>query len=94
MKRRFRALQVPQEYSIETQVQLVSALVVVHNFIWLFDPRDKELNAQDTFQETSDNTRTDSWEMGLADDQGNASRRREDIARVMWRDYEARSCRR
>jgi hypothetical protein len=94
MKRRFQVLQFPQEYPIKTQVQLVSALAVVHNFIRLFDPKDKELNAQDTPQETSNNTRTDSWDMGLADDQGNASRCREDIAQAMWRDYEARSCRR
>jgi hypothetical protein len=33
-----------QEYPIEAQVQLVSALVVIHNYICIFNPRDKELN--------------------------------------------------
>jgi DDE superfamily endonuclease len=92
MKRRFRVLLLAQEYSIETQVQLVSALTVVHNFIRLYDPRDKELNTTHIPQETSS---TDSEIMRPpADDRGNASRRREDIARAMWRDYEARSRRR
>lgn len=94
MKKRFRVLLLPQEYPIETQVQLVSALVVVHNFIRLFDPRDKELNEKDIPRESSDNTMTDTEYMGSADDRGNASRRREEIAQAMWRDYEARSRRR
>jgi hypothetical protein len=72
-------------------VQLVSALAVVHNFIRLFDPRDKELNEKHIPRKTSDNTLTDTEHMGPADDQGNASRHREDIVQAMWRDYEARS---
>ena len=51
MKKRFRVLLLPQEYPIVTQVQLVSALAVVHNFIRLFDPRDKELNDKQIPQE-------------------------------------------
>jgi hypothetical protein len=92
IKRHFWVLLLAQEYLIETQVQLVSVLTVVHNFIHLFDPRDKELNTTHILQETSS---TDSKIMRPpADDQGNASRHREDIAWVIWRDYEARSCHR
>jgi hypothetical protein len=77
-----------------TQVQLVSALAIVHNFICLFNPRDKELNDKQIPQETSENSMMDTEHVGLADDRGNTSRCREEIAQVMWRDYEARSCRR
>ena len=92
MKKRFRVLLLPQEYPIVTQVQLVSALAVVHNFIRLFDPRDKELNDKQIPQETSENSMMDTERIGLADDRGNASRHREEIAQAMWRDYKARSC--
>jgi hypothetical protein len=89
MKRHFWVLLLTKEYLIETQVQLVSALTVVHNFIHLFNPRDKELNTTHIPRETSC---TDSENMRLpADDQGNALRHREDIVQAMWRDYEARS---
>jgi hypothetical protein len=73
-------------------VQLVSALAVVHNFIHLFNLRDKELNEKHIPHETSDNTMIDTEHARPTDDQGNASRHREDITQAMWRDYEARSC--
>jgi hypothetical protein len=94
MKRRFRVLSLPQEYPIETQVQLVSALVVVHNFICLFDPRDKDINKDHIPTESNDNIMADGEDLARADDRGDASRRRDDITQVIWRDYKARSCRR
>jgi hypothetical protein len=94
MKKHFQVLLLPQEYLIATQVQLVSALVVVHYFIHLFDPRDKELNDKQIPQETSENSMMDTECVGLADDRGNTLRCREEITQVIWRDYEARSCRR
>jgi hypothetical protein len=87
MKKRFRVLLLPQPYPIETQVQLVSALTVVHNFIRLFDPKDKELNEKHIPQETSDHLMTETENIGSADGRGNAWKRREDIAQAMWRDY-------
>ena len=83
-------LLLPQEYLIKTQVQLVSALAVMHNFIHLFDPKDKELNKKHMPQETSNNTVTDSKNRPR-DDQGDALKHRDDIVWVMWRDYKARS---
>jgi hypothetical protein len=68
MKKHFRVLLLPQEYPIEVQVQLVSALVVMHNFIRVFDPRDEELNENHIPRESSDNTMTDTEHIGLGDD--------------------------
>lgn len=39
-KRCFKVLVVAQEYSIQTQAQLVGALAVLHNFIRIHDPTD------------------------------------------------------
>jgi len=63
-------------------VQLVSALAVMHNFIHLFDPKDKELNKKHMPQETSNNTVTDSKNRPR-DDQGDALKHRDDIVWVM-----------
>jgi hypothetical protein len=94
MKKRFRVLLLAQEYPIEAQVQLVSALVVVHNYIRIFDPRDKELNEKHIPRENSENTMTDIERVRVADEQGKAARCREEIMQAMWKDYEARSRRR
>ena len=79
MKKRFRVLLLPQAYPIETQVQLVSALTVVHNFICLFNPKDKELNERHIPQETSDHLMADNENIVRAHGQGNAWKHREDI---------------
>src|ERR1700722_4464757 len=39
-KKRFKVLVVAQEYDLPTQAQLVSALAVVHNFIYIYNPED------------------------------------------------------
>jgi len=94
MKKRFQVLLLAQEYPIEAQVQLVSALVVVHNYIRIFDPRDKELNEKHVLRENSENTMTDIECVRVADKQGKAARCREKIVQAMWKDDEARSHRR
>jgi hypothetical protein len=77
----------PSTGACYTQGQLVSVLPVMHNFICLFDPKDKELNEKHMPEETS----ADSENMRPRDDRGDASKHRDDITQVMWRDYKARS---
>ena len=40
IKCRFKVLVIAQEYSLETQSQLISGLAVLHNFICIHDPTD------------------------------------------------------
>ncbi|KAH9175876.1 hypothetical protein EDB89DRAFT_1847070, partial [Lactarius sanguifluus] len=83
MKRRFKVLAVAQEYSSQTQAQLVGALAVLHNFIRIHNPTDI-IYGDDDPQEDEDGPR-----------QGNIGRqerqrvdnRRERIAQEMWDDY-------
>ena len=42
LKKRFKVLITAQEYYLEDQARLVSALAVVHNFIHLHDPNDND----------------------------------------------------
>ena len=44
MKKRFRVLLLPQEYPIEMQVRLVSALAALHNIIRVYDPDDRVID--------------------------------------------------
>lgn len=80
-------LVVPQEYSLEFQARLVSALAVIHNFIRIHDPGDIEEDSEDEGEDTS-YTNTQINERNLpADERGRAGERRERIAHAMWKDY-------
>ncbi|KAH9012948.1 hypothetical protein EDB83DRAFT_2233525, partial [Lactarius deliciosus] len=82
-KRRFKVLAIAQEYPLRTQVQLVSALAVLHNFIHIYDPNDVTYDAEDR------QANTDEPERGAVarDEQRRANDRRERIAKCMWDDY-------
>jgi hypothetical protein len=43
LKRRFRILIIPPEYSVKVQAQIPSALCAIHNFIQIYDPKEDEL---------------------------------------------------
>jgi len=43
MKERFNVLQSTLEYLLRVQAQLVIAIVVIHNWIRIFDPQDEEI---------------------------------------------------
>jgi hypothetical protein len=99
LKRRFRVLIIPQEYSLDFQACLVSALAVIHNFIHIHDPGDvhyinndeDEGESNTTITQMNDEDAEDSEEVDLhADEQGHAADRREKITRRMWRDYRNR----
>jgi hypothetical protein len=88
-KKRFKVLVVPQEYSLYTQAQIVSALAVLHNFIRIYDP-------DDLLDDTSNN---DEDELDIhgrlqnqvtAEERGRAVVRRDEIAKAMWADYSTR----
>jgi hypothetical protein len=91
-------LVVPQEYSLEHQARLVSALVVIHNFICIHDLRDNDYIDEDKGVVAMENTtqKDEGSDVGLglglegnypAGERGRAAERREQIAHRMWRDY-------
>ena len=91
-------LVVPQEYSLEHQARLVSALAVIHNFIRIHDPRDNDYIDEDEGVVATENTTQkdegSDMESGSgsegdypAGERGRAAERREQITRRMWRDY-------
>lgn len=91
---------IPQEYSLEFQARLVSALAVIHNFFRIHDPGDAhyidddgdEGESNTTITQMNDEDAEDSEEVDLhADERGRAADHREKIARRMWRDYRNRN---
>jgi len=98
VKRRFKVLVIAQEYSPETQSQLISGLAVIHNFIRAYDPADIP---EDTEMETAtgpneETARIERMTAKLADravgneERNRAAERRETIALAMWEDYRCR----
>jgi hypothetical protein len=88
LKRRFSVLARAQEYSLDDQARLVSALAVIHNFIRIYDPNDEAqaLDGDDVNQTRDKNPKLDEC-VGPADERGRATERRDKIARAMWRQY-------
>jgi hypothetical protein len=85
LKKRFKILVTAQEYSLEDQARLVSALAVVHNFIRLHDPNDNDF--EEDFSQQSRGRISRGKEP--KDEEGHAAERRERIALAMWRDYKS-----
>jgi hypothetical protein len=89
-KRRFKVLINAQEYSLETQARLVSALAVVHNFICIHDPRDVDPTETDIIEDQGSQIQgaiRGREERVAADERGRAAEHRDRIAHAMWRDY-------
>ena len=87
-KKWFKVLVIAQEYNVETQAQLVSALSVVHNFIRIHDPDDLPENDE---EEDHSQLNVDIGRLQHtigADERGRAAERRDTIAKAMWADYE------
>jgi hypothetical protein len=92
IKKRFKILSTPQEYSITDQARLVSALAVVHNFIQMYDPdmdEEDDIDNEDTDSEdgNGDTTEAQGNKHIPKDDRGRAAERRDQIAQAMWRKY-------
>jgi hypothetical protein len=87
LKKRFKVLIVPQEYEIEIQAQLVSALSVVHNFIRVHDPHDL-IGSDDDDEDQPEVLRDGSLQRNItAAERIRATARRDKIAEAMWADY-------
>ena len=91
-KHRFKVLVIAQEYSFETQLQLISALVVLHNFICFYDPTDLPDEDLDEEEPTpQDSTNSNLHKQALCnEEQEQAAECRESIALAMWEDYRHR----
>jgi hypothetical protein len=74
------------EYPLAAQAQLVPALAVLHNFIWVHDPTD--LPKDDDGQERVQGTADDRQFPHATDVRDAAARFREEIALRMWQDYQ------
>ena len=96
VKRRFRILLLPPEYSMEIQARIPPALCLVHNVIRVHDPNDmmeyRDLNVSDE-RFTTD---TGNLANGPPTEQArtHASLRRDQIAGEMWEDYNRERVRR
>ena len=93
IKRRFKVLVIAQEYSLETQSQLISGLAVLHNFIRIHDPTDtldEDLAEEEpTNQDPGSIDNSNLRERALGNEERErAAERREAIARAMWQDYQ------
>jgi hypothetical protein len=95
LKRRFRILHLAPEYSIEIQSRIPSALVAIHNFIQTHNPHKETHLEDDGLDHTPGRFHADDNSlipdgMGVADEQDglDATKRRDDIAGNMWRQYQ------
>jgi hypothetical protein len=77
---------VAQEYEIETQAQIISALVVLHNFIHIHDPDD--LIDGDEPNNQPEVTNQGNLQRSItAEERAMAANHRDTIVNEMWRDY-------
>jgi len=92
-KKRFKVFVVAQEYELQTQAQIVSALSVVHNFIRIYDPQDVDDGGDESYN-VDDANPGNLQENITAAERSRATDRRDNIAKAMWADYRQRSQRR
>jgi hypothetical protein len=93
LKRRFRILLIPPEYSVKVQAQIPSALCAIHNFIQIHDPKEDKLpdlensDYSNLIPNPGDNgvRQTDYSEDNVSD---GVAVRRDKIAEDMWDSYQ------
>lgn len=95
VKRRFRILLLPAEFSIEIQAQIPSALCAIHNFIYVHDPiEDDESSDSDEADNNEGYAMDDAHNMDdpvnylAANSDDGARELRDQIAEGMWADYQ------
>jgi hypothetical protein len=90
LKKRFKVLTIAQEYELDTQALIVSALSVLHNFIRTHDPDDlveeEDENHGARHQERNPHE-ADLQRNITAEERDRATARRDRIAAAMWADY-------
>jgi hypothetical protein len=89
MKKRFKVLLLPQEYSFTTQTQLIAALAALHNFIIIHDSRDI-YEEEVEFEMSTDDSRGEHQGAVPREEQIRAAERRDHMAMTMWEEYVAR----
>jgi len=98
MKRQWRILQLPPEYSMAIQARLPAALCALHNFIHRHNPDlfDRLYDGQILEHDGIDDVALGELGDGPADaaERGRADQRRDAIASAMWEDYTAECTRR
>lgn len=94
LKRRFRILIIPPEYSVKVQAQIPSALCAIHNFIQIYDPKEDELpdlrhpEYSNSIPNPGDNG-VQQINYGEDDVLDDVAVRRDKIAQDMWDSYQA-----
>jgi hypothetical protein len=93
LKRRFRILVIPPEYSVKVQAQIPSALCAIHNFIRIHDStEEEELNLGNSeYSSSIPNPGDDGVRQvnhGEDDDVSEVAIRRNKIAQDMWDSYQ------
>jgi hypothetical protein len=96
LKRRFRILVIPPEYSVKVQAQIPSALCAIHNFIRIHDSTEEEelelLNLGNSeYSSSIPNPGDDGVRQvnhGEDDDDSEVAIRRDKIAQDMWDSYQ------
>jgi hypothetical protein len=98
MKRQWRVLQLPPEYSMFVQARIPAALCALHNFIHRHDPDmfDALYDGQLLEHDGIDDVALGELGDGPADaaERDRANARRDAIASAMWQDYTAECVRR
>ena len=87
---------IAQEYPFTNQMQIVSAVAFLHNFIVIHDPDEISVGEVETEGNTDDSV--DRWSRHQSvipqDEWARAAEHRDRIAQEMWADYIARPARR
>lgn len=92
MKERFAIFKSSPEFNTMTQAKIVQALCAVHNFIRIHDPADfRGLGSEDDMFSTEESAADEIQVVEKAStdaEETRASRRRDEIAKAMWVDYQ------
>jgi hypothetical protein len=97
LKKRFKVLVIAQEYEIETQALIVSALAVLHNFIRIHDPDDLVEEEDENVGLRRPERPPPEAELQrniTVEERDRATTRRDRIAQAMWADWVRRGRRR
>lgn len=92
LKRRFRILLIPPEYSVKVQAQIPSALCAIHNFIQIHDPAEEDkLPDHETSNSITSIPNPGDYEVRQGDDNvtDDVAVRRDKIAQDMWASYQS-----
>ncbi|KAH7914844.1 hypothetical protein BJ138DRAFT_297641 [Hygrophoropsis aurantiaca] len=93
LKKRFRILEIAPEYSMDIQVRIPPAMVVLHNIIRTYDPGDVDnFDMPDLVNGDEWDSNWDGEDEDGEDDETEAETeanvRRDQIAAQMWADYQ------